>query len=411
MRKKKILFISFWLPPYNSPQSIQIGRILNYLKRFEDVEIYVVTAEVIGKSIDPTLYPTIEYGLKDVIKIRYKYKLANELIRIHVLPFIYRMPDTTKWWSRRALEIIKNRYDKKHFDIILTFSFPLSLNLLGLWLKEYYECPWIAHQSDPWNDNIFLKNRFIVKMYNEKMERECFKNADKIIYISDGLLNFYRSKYPELSNRMEYLPHSYDMELFRNLEKTIIKNKENRKTKIFRYIGNFYGTRSPEPFLEAISNLPERYLSRMVFEIVGGGVKIPFYLRKYPNLSHVVKHVKSVNYGKALEYMIDADVLVTIDAPVEKPFKESIFFPSKLVDYIASFTPVLGMAPHGSSRRVLEEFGYPCHDLEDVEGMTESIIKFIDGSFNFDIRNNENLKKYDIVENVRIFKGWIDSLI
>lgn len=409
MSKKKVLFISFWLPPFNSPQSIQIGRILKYLKKYGDLEIHVVTAEICGKPIDPTLYPDILSDLKNVIKIKYRYNLAYELIKYHLLPTIYRMPDPTRWWSKRALKEIKRKYSSNYFDIILTFSFPLSLNMLGLWLRDYFKCPWIAHQSDPWNDNVFLNNKHLVKIYNERIERECFTSADMLIYISDALLKFYRNKYPEVADRMEYLPHSYDMELFKNLE-SIRENKKNRTKKIFRFIGNFYGTRTPEPILESISNLPKDYSDKMIFEMVGGGVKIPIYLKKYPNISNIVRHVGNVNYGKALEYMVDADVLFTIDAPVSGAFTESIFFPSKLVDYLASLTPVLGMAPHGSSRRVLEEFGYPCHDLTDISGMTESIMKFIDEKYTFDIRNNPNLKKYDILENIKIFRRWIDSL-
>jgi len=37
--KKKILFISYALPPYLYPQSIQIGRSLNDLKKIYDVHI------------------------------------------------------------------------------------------------------------------------------------------------------------------------------------------------------------------------------------------------------------------------------------------------------------------------------------------------------------------------------------
>jgi hypothetical protein len=61
----------------------------------------------------------------------------------------------------------------------------------------------------------------------------------------------------------------------------------------------------------------------------------------------------SVSYRESVRLMQTADVLMTIDAPA----RYSVFFPSKLVDYIGAGRQLLGIVPPGAARRIIESCG------------------------------------------------------
>ena len=59
------------------------------------------------------------------------------------------------------------------------------------------------------------------------------------------------------------------------------------------------------------------------------------------DLERNVENVGRVNYQESLDYIASASICILIEATME----ESIFFPSKLADYLASGKPVLAFSP------------------------------------------------------------------
>ena len=232
---KKVLFISYFLPPFNSPQAIQIGRLLRYFSLSEQYKITVVTANLKNASVDNSLYPDIFDKVKEVIYIEDVVK--NKYIKYfigRVMPSIYKTPDEYKKWHKKAYQSLSYKFKSGDFDLILTFSFPLSTNILGRQLKEYFKCKWVAHQSDPWTDNIFNDYNKVINQKNVALEKECFDAADKIIFTSIETQEFYTSKYPILSSKFSLLEHSNDPSLYPRKD-NVLGDK-----KIVRYIGGFY---------------------------------------------------------------------------------------------------------------------------------------------------------------------------
>lgn len=395
---KKILFVSLYLPPYLSPQSIQIGRILYYLKNYQDLEIHVLTADIVGGKVSLDLYPEIYKGIKNVIKVPYKedsYLIRK--IKSKLFPFIYQKPDVYLGWMEKAYKEILYNYAKGYFDVVLTFSFPLSTNILGFWLKKAYDCQWIAHQSDPWVDNPYINYNWYTKSINNKLERQCFENADKLIFVSRETMEFYKRKYEQFSSKMFLVEHSFDSSLYPNID--VVGNNEK---KIFRYIGSFYGNRTPEPFFKAMKLLDKKLLSKIRFEIIGGGLKVPLLIKKY-NLNNYVKIIPTVNYLESLKYMKTSDVLVVIDAI---NLRYNIFFPSKLADYIGARKPILGISPEGTTKRILTELGYICIDPQDINGIARAIEYCIDNEYQVNI-DESMIAKYDIKHNIVKLKELI----
>jgi len=373
----KILFISWALPPLLYPQSIQIGRFLYYLKKYKDLEIVVVTADEKGSRVDNQLYPDIFENL-EVLKIENSFNIYTNYIKNRFFPFIFQRPDIYKNWMEKAYKEIIKRY--KNFDVILTFSYPLSTNLLGKKLKEFYKTKWVSHNSDPWADNVHLHIPSYLKNYHQKLEKESFFDTDCLIFTSKETAEFYKEKYPTLN--INYINHSFDKTLYPN-----IKNDDG----IIRYIGSFYGARTPAPLFEALKKLKEY----PKIELVGGGKKAELLLQQYKLKN--VKVTPPVSYIKSLELMKKSKLLLVIDAPAKK----SIFFPSKLADYIGANRPIFGISPAGTTNRILNELGYKCVDTNEIEEIT----KFTES---FDIISDK-VVEYDIENNIKMLKRFIDE--
>ena len=393
---QKLLFISYFLPPFNSPQSIQIGRLLKYLSKNNKFEIYVLTANLLNHNKDEELYPNIFDNIKEVTKIDDKVK--NKYIKFglnKLIPSLYQLPDEYKAWHEKAYEKIVSKYDKNFFDTILTFSFPLSSNILGKKLKNFFNAKWIAHNSDPWSGNHFNGYEDIINEKNLELEKECFVCADKLIFTSSETVEFYKSRYPQFSDKIYVLNHSYDKELYPKDITSIKKDKI-----ILRYIGGFYGQRTPEPIYKVIDKLvQDKKDLNFTFEIYGFGRSIKNLMKKYDVLDYV--HFKgSVSYIKSLELMKTADYLILIDAPSDN---KSIFFPSKLVDYMGANKPIIVISPDGTSKRVALENVMNYFSLNETEKLMNMLSQL---SCSHDISYNN---KYSIDINIIEFERIIDE--
>ena len=75
----RILFVSYYLPPLLYPQSIQIGRFLEHLKKDTEFDITVVTAKEESR-IDKNLYPNILKNF-EVISIENSFNLYLNILK------------------------------------------------------------------------------------------------------------------------------------------------------------------------------------------------------------------------------------------------------------------------------------------------------------------------------------------
>jgi glycosyltransferase involved in cell wall biosynthesis len=389
----RILFISYYLPPLLYPQSIQVGRFLQFLKQYQDLEITVVTAEETS-HIDNKLYPDI-YETMTVVKIENTFNMYMNYIKNRYLSFIYQRPDSFLPWMHKVVSYITNTYKKDEFDVILTFSYPLSTNLLGKKLKEYFNCKWVAHNSDPWVDNPHAHFKKYMKALNQKLEKQCFEYADRLIFTSLETSNFYKNKYPFMKEKINTINHSYDDNLYTD------HNCEHEKL-VIRYIGSFYGTRTPKPLFEAVKLLDEKVRDRFIIELIGGGKKAKALLTEY-NFNNITV-TNSVSYLESLHLMKSANLLLVIDAPSDEV---SIFFPSKLADYIGANKPILGISPPGTSNRILKELGFECYNPLEIEKIANALRIFVEqGASNTHFKDNNS---YAITNNIKSLKAILDT--
>lgn len=379
----KILAISLAFPPLAYPRSIQVARLLKH----SQASAVLFCAEEPGARLDATIESdarldacvrvpvnkSLAAGLVDKISFRLARTIWN---RRNFAPDAYGM------WRKDVTAAVSEYVAKSGYrpDAIVTFAQPFSDHLIGLELKSRLGLPWLAHFSDPWADNPFVEVDSTTRNLNVKLERSVAEAADVLVFTSSETVDLFFRKYPEkLRQKARVLPQCFDADLYSDSQVC------DDKVRI-RYLGNFYGHRTPKPLIDAVSEIHRRdpnALDDVVFELIGPGdaTEVARLAAKLP--SGLIDARPSVNYRESLDLMSRADGLLIIDAPAEI----SVFLPSKLIDYIGSGRPVFGVTPDGAAASLIRQLGGETADPADIALVADALRKFV-----ADIRNRRTIE-------------------
>jgi glycosyltransferase involved in cell wall biosynthesis len=363
----RVLAISFCLPPGSVPQAVQIGRLLANLPA--QIGIIGGQADQLGPNEELSVELNQRLTFRQDVAFRpFLSGFAATLARRFV-PFWGRIPDECRHWVPLAEKSAVMRLQTEKFqpDLIATFGEPMSDHLVGLRLKSQLGIPWIAHFSDPWADSAFRRYEFLAQFVNARLEAQVIEAADQLVFTSEETLGLVMRKYPKAwRTKAEVLPHSFNPALY------------SRPTKpsgplVVRYLGSFYGHRSPVPLFRALKFLLTRepnIFDNVQFELVGS---LPGRMRMYPSLrglpTGLVRLRDPVSYLESLKLMSASDLLLVIDGPDDL----SVFLPSKLIDYLGARVPIFGIVPPGASAKLLSRLGAPIADPRNPEQIATAL--------------------------------------
>lgn len=357
----KVLCLSFWTPPIIRPQSILIGKMIPEWIR-QGVEPVIVTYDVCGHW---------DIGVPIYTVPVFKADGRGALLR-NVLEWRY---------YRRIFSMVKPAVERHRPDLVFSFANPQASNILGAMVKQKLGVPFVSHFSDPWIDSPY---HHVVSWFGRKkalrLESYIMRQSGAVIFTNESAKKLVMRKYdPALLERAHVMPHSYDPKDYPEAAKSSGKF-------VMSYIGAFYRERNPEPFFEALKRVlasDHTLPDRLTLRLVGAASDYTDYkmgdiqkmIERY-GLSLIVELVGMVKYQESLAEMKRSDCLVVIDAN----FAGSPFFPSKVVDYAASGTPIVGITPSGSpTARFLAGLGYRSFSYEEIEGLTAYLKDFIQG--------------------------------
>lgn len=226
---------------------------------------------------------------------------------------------------------------------------------------------WIAWFCDPWSGNP-LEPRRLVRHWSAWREPQTLRAADYVAHSSVQALERVQRAYPFLHpERTRVVSHCFDRALYP------ARPKARNERLTLRFIGTLFGRRSPTPLLLALARLIERRseLGEAIrVELVGPMDRPLAAWEGFGALPvGLVSHHPAVGYCESLDLMYDADLLLVIEADVAA----TPFVPSKLMDYMGAETPIIGIAPVGGCRDVLERLGYPCPGPADHVGIAAAL--------------------------------------
>lgn len=372
---REMLAVSFAYPPAASPRAVQVARLLKHLK----VKTTLVCADYDDKDrIDPTLARAAEAPLTRCVRVPFARSaprgfLSRVAYRLD-LPLVDKAPDQFGPWKPDVLAAVGGLLQGGRYapDVLATFGSPMSDHLIGLRLKRRLGVPWVAHFSDPWADNPFLGYDRLTRRYNRALEGRVLREADRLVFTTGETVALFASKHgPDVERKSRVLPHAFDPGLFG------APAARDPSTLVVRYVGDFYGRRSPAPLFEALRRLLEAEpatLEGVRFELVGGKGEGQLESAGFGSLPEgLVLSRPSVKYLESLRLMESSDGLLVIDAPAEL----SVFLPSKLIDYVGAARPVFGITPPGAAAGLIRRLGGWVADPSDASAVAETLKSFL----------------------------------
>jgi glycosyltransferase involved in cell wall biosynthesis len=261
-------------------------------------------------------------------------------------------------WIANVVSATKSLHKTQPFDLVYSRSGPSVAHLAGFWCAKKLKLPWIANINDPWIFEFFLerantigyaapagidtacpKLSLLEAQTHHFWLKRTLRNADLITYPCKRLHDFHVSL-AKLDHEAEIIPHiGYK-------PKTISPGSNGH----FRLVhagamGASEATgRSPKALLlglKAFFETSTGAVADTTLILVGPGDKETQSLVDELGLQKNVQTVGRVNYEESVNHIFSASVCLLIEANMD----ESIFFPSKLADYLVCGKPVLALSP------------------------------------------------------------------
>jgi len=282
------------------------------------------------------------------------------------------VPDLMTVLHRPAYECLMD-LDLAQYSAIMTWSPFHSINSVMVRVKRQRpKVPWIAQFSDPWSGNPLEINR-LTKLWNLSHEHAAVAAADHIVHSSAYSLDLMLSgRSAALWKKASVLPHVFDERLYPQ------RPKAGNERLVLRYVGVLYGRRSPESLFLALSRLYKRrpeLKDALTVELIGYVPPEMLATEAAKALpAGSIVHVPQLNYAESLARMYDADILLLIDADVQR----NLFLPSKLSDYLGANTPIVGLVPPGASEDALAQLGCWYSRPNDVAALSAALEGAVD---------------------------------
>lgn len=352
-----LIFLTYCYPPQLNPRAIQISRMVKYMGKAPHIFCCGDEADITDGDV----------------KVTYIQQPGWEKLLIRVMnkfcPAMLQRPDENRIWAQRATKRVLKEARPTKDDVLVTFLHPPSDHFAGLQIKERTGAKWIACFSDPFVDNPFVT--YNDKAFVENLEKQVVEKADRLVFTSQETIDLVMKKYPEeFRSKCRILEHSY-AEAHLELKETLKAHKNEKLT--IRHLGNLYKNRSPLPLIEALIDVNKEapdLLHDVTFDFVG-------HVEMADQLQPLIDQLPeglitlsgSVPYDESLKLMHQADILLLIEAPITN----SVFLPSKLVEYLGAEKPVLSITPKGTGYRVTKEVGGFVSDIQNHAEIVQTL--------------------------------------
>jgi glycosyltransferase involved in cell wall biosynthesis len=407
---KQLLAISWDMPPLSGPRAVQVSRTVTHLVPlgWESTVVcfgprsrrYQQDPELASRLSAPSGVTRVPVrSLEERLFFRALWRIA---------PPLKLLPDEKWVWIGPASRVARRLADRQRFDVLVSFAQPWSDHMAALRVQRATGLPWVAHFSDPWTDSPYLRGRRWQRRIWRRMEADVIRNASAIVFVNAQTAERVMAKYPDAwRTKAHVVPHGFDS----GEQRPGAAASSTGRLHVV-YTGRFYeGIRTPEPMLRALAVLAQRRGLAQELHVTFVGTPVPSYARlaEHLGLSDTVEFTGRVPFAESARLAAAADVLLVIDAPSE----DSLFLPSKLVEYLALARPILGLTPsRGASADVLRPLGYPIVAPNDEPAIAAAIEALIDmkraGRLGVSASHQAVAAQYDIRTTTRAFADILE---
>lgn len=354
----KILFIACYSPFINNSAAIESLQYLNKLNEIVENEIYLLTVRFPQNSIyyDEKLAELLDKDIKvfqidggtifnrlvpkktnntayDENKKNKRFKILRKIKNAIIIPDMYYN------WAKRASKVGMNIIKKENIDVIFSMHEPPSSHLCAYKIKKRFkDIPWITYWSDPWLKDSTKENSFIIKkMIEKRMEKKVVDVADRYIFVTEPNRQDYIETYNLDSEDTFVVTRGFDKDLFNRLRQREKPSLLKHDKVNILYTGEiFEKLRDIKPFIQAISNIKEKYkdlYSKMNILFFGNIDDIK--AKKMLEDIDVATVNGRIPFEDALTYMLNAEVLLLFGNKASKQI------PAKIYEYFGAEGKIL----------------------------------------------------------------------
>jgi glycosyltransferase involved in cell wall biosynthesis len=253
----------------------------------------------------------------------------------------YQLPSWTAW-TDAVVRAAAQLHRRSPFTAVMSRSLPSQAHYAGYWISRYLGIPWFANINDPLDFGPFVtdsaaKADWSASIGERLWHQRILRAADLITFPCERLRrHVVRSVQRPARNAV--LPH------------VAIRGHASSSTGSFLIVHagrigtNELTSRSADAVLDGFAHLVQRYPDKrhvLKLRFVGPRDALLTDIVVSRGLQDVVEHTGAVSYEDSLTHISEAAACVLI----EGPFREGVFLPSKLCNYLVARKPVLAFAP------------------------------------------------------------------
>lgn len=387
--RRRVLLVSYWVPPRKAIGTIRSSYIVKYLPRF-GWDVDVLTARFDGETAGAgarwtqTGYWDVKSAVKRVAGIGdrstsavlnlegFHYggtpSMAGRAVRLAADLVTY--PDEYVGWLPFGVPSLRRRLKERVYDAILTSSPPVTTNVIAA--LAHGRVPWVADLRDLWAEDDSRERSPLQKFADDRLERAVLPRATLLTASSELSARRFRNRYPQ--KPCISISTGFDEDEWQS----IAFGCEQRCTLV--YAGNFYGGRRDPRLLFAA-------LRDLVFERRAGAadVQVDVYARPEPwllrmvaeyGLDEVVRLRGEIDRAAVLAAQRRADRLLVF---CWDGLTAEGVVPGKLFEYFGARRPILaiGGTPRSAVRDLLADTGagVQCLTVEEVKSAVLAAIR------------------------------------
>lgn len=287
--------------------------------------------------------------------------------------------------------------DGKPFDVVFVNQLsPVMMAEPAIKYRKKHGTPIVMYCLDLWPESLVaggIKRDSVVYRVFHRVSKRIYRSMDKILITSKSFKEYIEDHFAVESKRIDYLPQ-YAEGLFKELP----FKKPGEKIDLV-FAGNIGEAQSVETIIRAAEKLKDKPVR---FHIVGGGTDLERLKKLAEDLENVVFYGRRPLDEMPKYYAMADAMLITLKAdPVL-----SLTLPGKVQSYMAVGKPIIGAIDGETARIITEaECGY-CSQAEDVGGLVNNILSFIENK----ARNQFGLNSHRYFEHHFTKEAFIERL-
>lgn len=342
--------------------------------RIDDVVLKDIT-DIMKKQMKEYIDSSINLISDEDLKQIYEKEIEKKFSELRDLLLV---PDGNAIWANNVIKQIQNEINLEDIDIVYSTSSPYSTHIIGSYLKQTFNIPWVADFRDQWINNPYYdydKNSLRYKL-ESNIEKNIITNCDRIVTTTSISRSNYINMYRLDDDKVVTITNGYDEEDFKNLNKI---NKYKNKFKII-HNGSFYLKRNPYTFVIAIRELlNDNLINHEKIQVILNGKNDDDIIMQLKNILNEYMDIISINgyisHKESLNKSLEANILLLVCGS-EESSKE--VYTGKVFEYLRLKRIILSISPKGSLVEKLLDETLCGHnvDYNDIEGMKKIILHY-----------------------------------